>query len=149
AERALGVRASWEFKPTLFAFAAIEGNERSFERPAASDNLSRDSQARRYRAGVSFGDTSEILRGELSAGYGLQDFDVPGVADIDGVIVEANLAWRINALTSLMFTAGTDLSETTTVGSGGVIEHRAGVEARHAFRQYLIGSAGIEGMKRS
>lgn len=149
AERALGMRASWEFKPTLFAFAAIEGNERSFEHAATSDNLSRDSNGRRYLGGISFGDTGEVLRGEISAGYGLQDFDVPGVADIDGVLVEANLAWRINALTSLMFTAGTDLSETTTVGSGGVIEHRAGIEARHAFRQSLIGSAGIEGMKRS
>ena len=148
-EAALGVRASWEFKPTLVAFAAVEGNARAFDRASEVDGLSRDSDGRRYRAGVSFGDKGEILRGEVSLGYGVQEFDAPGVPDVDGAILDANLAWRLNALTALMLTASTDFTETTSQDAGGVIEHRLGLEARHAFRHSLVGSAGISGLRRS
>lgn len=148
-ERAAGGRVSWEFKPTLSVFAAVDGNTRKFDHVATTDGLSRDSHGSRYRGGISFGETGQVLRGEISVGYGSQDFEAADLADVDGTILEANLAYRFNALTSFLFTAGTNFSETTTVGSGGVLEHRAGAEMRHAFMTSLIGSAGIEGTRRS
>lgn len=148
-ERALGARASWEFKPTLAAFAVIEANDRAFDRAATSDDLNRASTGRRYRGGISFGDTGQILRGELSVGYGVQDFDAVGLNDVEGAIFDANLAWRLNALTALLLSAGTDFSETTMADAGGVLEHRVALDARHAFRPSLIGTAGIAGMRRS
>lgn len=148
-ERALGARVSWEFKPTLSAFAVIEGNDRNFDRAATSDGLNRASTGRRYRGGISFGDTGQTLRGEFSVGYGIQDFDAVGLKDVKGAIFDANLAWRLNALTSLLLTAGTDFSETTTAGTGGVLEHRVALDARHAFRSSLVGTAGIGAMRRS
>lgn len=148
-ERELGVRANWEFKPTLTAFAVIEGNSRAFDRVATSDNLSRASTGRRYRGGVSFGDTGQTLRGEVSVGYGIQNFDAVGLKDVEGAIFDANLAWRLNALTSLLLTAGTDFAETTTAGTGGVLEHRVALDARYAFRTDLVGTAGIGSMRRN
>lgn len=148
-ERALGARVSWEFKPTLSAFAVIEGNDRAFDRAATSDGLNRASTGRRYRGGISFGDAGQTLRGEFSIGYGVQDFDAVGLKDVEGAVFDANLAWRANALTSLLLTARTDFPETTTAGTGGVLEHRVALDARHAFRSSLIGTAGIGAMRRS
>lgn len=148
-ERRVTVRAAWEFKPTFSVFAEVEGNDREFEAASTADNLRRDSDGRRIRAGLSFGNSGEILRGDFSVGYGSQDFDERRLTDADGFIVDANLAWRINGLTSLLFVASSDIPPVTqTVASGAALERAAGLEIRHAFRNHLIGSAGIGGTRR-
>lgn len=141
------VRATWEFKPTLFVFSELAASERTFEAPAG-DGLKRDSNGKAYRIGVSFGSTSQILRGEASIGYGLQRPEAAGLQEIDGVLIDANVAWRATALTSLLFTARSEIDDTTTDGSSGVLSRLYGVETRHAFYRYLIGSAGINYLTR-
>jgi len=148
-ERRAAVRASWEIKPSLSVFAEAEGNERSFEAASTADNRRRDSQGARFRAGASFGQTSEILQGEISLGHGIQDLDDRRLADASGFLVDANLAWRINSMTSLFITASSDISSVTqTTNSGLAIENRAGAELRHAFRPHFIGSTGLEYTRR-
>lgn len=137
------VRASWEFKPTFRVFGEAELVQRSYDDVASSDNISRDSQGGRYRVGVDFGTTSSILRGEISAGYGDHRPADGRLEDIDGMIVDANLAWRATGLTSVLLTAQSDVTETTTANSGGVFERSAALELRHTFRHHLIGSATV------
>ena len=136
------VRASWEFKPTLTGFVEAGVNQRRYETVAQSDNIGRNSNGQRYRAGVSFGNTGKILRGELAVGYGIQTPEDSRLGSVEGVIVDANVAWRMSELTTLTFNAQSDISETTTADASGVISHSFGVEARHAFRRQLIGFAG-------
>ena len=95
------------------------------------------------RVGVSFGNTSQILRGEISVGHAHQRFDDARLPSVDGVILDANLAWRVTGLTSVLFTAKSDISEATQAGSGGALSQTAGIEVRHAFRRHLIGTAGV------
>ncbi len=137
------VRATWELKPTLSVFSEVAVNQREYERAAQSDLIRRDSTGERYRVGLSFGNTGQILRGEISLGYGVQRPDDPRLADISGILLDSNLAWRVSELTSLLFSARSDVSETTTAFSGGVFTHQVGVEARHAFQRQLVGSAGL------
>jgi hypothetical protein len=148
-EKTSAVRASWEFKPTLQVFVDVEGNDRSYQAASSADGRLRNSQGLRLRTGVSFGDSSQILRGEVSLGHARQDLEDRRLEDANGFIADANLAWRINGLTSLLLTASSDISAVTqTANSGAVLERRAGVEARHAFRRHLIGSIGVEGTRR-
>ena len=42
-----------------------------------------------------------------------------------------------------LVTAQTDIFDTNTTGSAGVVSHHVGLEARHSFRKYLIGTAGV------
>ena len=137
------LRASWELKPTLFLFSEVAINQREYQRAAQSDGIRRDSTGERYRFGLSFGNTGQILRGEVSLGYGVQRPDDVRLADVGGILIDSNVAWRVSELTSLLFSARSDVSETTTAGSGGVFTHQVGVEARHAFRRHLIGTAGL------
>jgi len=137
------IRATWELKPTLFLFSELALNQREYERASQTDGIRRDSTGERYRVGLSFGSTGRILRGEISLGWGIQRPDDPRLEDISGLLVDSNVAWRVSELTSLVFSARTDVSETTTTGSGGVLTRQAGIEARHAFRRQLIGSAGL------
>ncbi len=137
------VRASWEFKPSFAVFTEVELNQRDFEKPAQGDLIFRNSTGTRTRVGVDFGSTSQTLRGEVSVGVGTQTPDDARLGDITAFLVDGNLAWRVSDLTSLLLTAQTDIFDTNTVGSAGVTSYQAGVEIRHEFRKYLVGTAGL------
>lgn len=135
------VRATWEFKPTLSAFAEVGFVQREFGAPAQSDNIQRDSTGERYRIGLDFGDTGAYLRGEISVGYGVERPDAAQLDTVEAFLFDAEASWRMTELTTLLLNARSDIHETTTAGSGGVITHFIGLEARHAFRRHLIGTA--------
>lgn len=137
------VRPKWEFSPYLFAFADVAVNQREYTTAAFTDGLIRSSTGERYRAGLSFGDVSQILRGNISLGYGQQTPDDHELPQIDGLLIDADLAWLITPLTVLQFTAASEVAETTTTGSGGVMERNYGLELRRSFTRYLVGSAGL------
>ena len=137
------VRTTWQFKPSFSVFGEIETNQRRYDEAAVADGFSRDSDGQRFRAGIDFGSTGRIVRGEFSLGYGSQDPSDPGLSDVDGVLIDANVAWRLSELTTLRFLAGTDFYDTNTAGSAGVVSRTVGVEARHALQRYLIATAGL------
>lgn len=137
------VRASWEFKPTLFGFIEAGFNQREYKVASLSDGIRRDSTGDRTRVGVSFGNTGQKLRGEASIGYGRQRPDDSRLRDIEGVIVDANLAYRLSTLTSVLLTARSDVTETTLAGSAGALSRQVGAELRHGFTRQLIGTAGL------
>ncbi len=139
--RDLGLRTSWEFKPTLTVFADLRLRQRIYDR--LQGGVNRDSSGKQWRAGVSFGTSGAYLRGEISAGYGNRRPDQRSLAPIDAFLFDANLAWRMNALTSLLFTANTDFTETTLAGASAGLTRTAGISVRHSFRRNLIGTVGI------
>jgi hypothetical protein len=138
----MAVRAQWEFRPSLFAFAEVAHNIREHV-AATSDGILRDSRGERMRVGLSFGNTSRILRGEASIGYGIQRPDDSRLADIDGLIVDANVAYRWSPLTSVLFIARSEIGETTLPDVSGALSRQAGIEVRHALRRNLFAIAGL------
>lgn len=137
------LRATWEFKPTLLGFAEVGLDRRDYSRTAFSDGILRSSRGERYRVGISFGNTGAVLRGEASLGWGRQSPDDARLKDVSGVLVDANVAWRVTALTSLNFTARSDFGESNIAGTAGALYRVGGVEVRHQLRHDLVASAGI------
>lgn len=135
------MRLQWEFRPTLLAFAELSHNVRQHI-AAPSDGILRDSAGERARIGLSFGNTGRILRGELSVGYGRQRPDDSRLAEIDGIIVDANIGYRWSALTSVLLTARSEIGEATLPGVSGAMARSAGIEVRHALRRNLFAIAG-------
>ncbi|MGE0022345.1 MAG: outer membrane beta-barrel protein [Hyphomicrobium sp.] len=135
-------RATWEFKPTLAVFAEGELNQRD-KGGVPADGVPRDSEGTRARVGLDFGATGAILRGTISVGYGQQNPDDSRLRSVEAFLFDANLAWRPSEITSFLLTAQSDIYDTTTEESGGVVSHTIGLEARHAFRRFLVASAGI------
>jgi hypothetical protein len=143
-----GIRPRWEFSPYLFAFTDISFNQRDYSLATFTDGILRSSTGERYRAGVSFGDVSQVLRGNVSLGYGHQVLDNHELPAVDGLLVDADLAWQVTPITVLSFTASSDVAETTTAYSPGVFERNYGLEARHSFTRYFVGSVGLGYMTR-
>lgn len=141
-EKEAAARLSWTLRPSVAVFGEAAANAREY-RASPSDGLRRDSTGDRLRAGVSFGSTGQTLRGEVSIGVARQHFDDSRLAAIDGVILDANLAWRVNGLTSVLFSARSDIGDSTVAGSGGALSQTIGVELRHLFRRDLAALAGV------
>lgn len=136
------VRPQWEFNPNLFLFSDISFNKRDYPTAAFSDGFNRTSEGERYRVGLSFGNTGEFLRGSVSLGYGNQTYETPPLPAINALLFDADLTWRLSAITSILFTAATEVAETTTNNAGGVLERQYAIEARHNFSTRLVGSLG-------
>jgi hypothetical protein len=141
-QREAAFRASWAISRKVDVFAETALNDREFH-AAPADGIVRSSHGERYRIGVAFGPWDASVRGEVSAGWGRQRPDDGRLGEIDGIIVDANLAWRATALTTFRLTASSDFIDTTATGSGGALSRQIGLEARHAFRRHLIGVAGV------
>ncbi len=137
------MRVSWEFKPTLTAFAEAGIDRRDYDTVAFSDGILRNSFGERYRFGVSFGNLGAYLRGEASAGWGRQSPSDSRLKDITGIIVDANIAWKVTGLTTVSFKASSDFLESNIAGTAGNIARMGGAEVRHAFRPWLIATAGL------
>lgn len=141
--REQAARVGWEFKPTLVAFAEIATDQRTHASASRADGIRRDSDGERYRLGLGFGNRGNVLRGEVSLGWARQSPEDVRLGGIEGMIVDANLAWRIDGLNAVLLQARSDIAETTLAGSSGALARSAGIEWRHAFRRALIGSAGV------
>ncbi len=137
------LRTTWQFRPTFAVFGEVETNQRDYNVAAVTDGFSRDSNGQRYRAGIDFGSTGQIVRGEMSIGYGSQNPNDAGLSDVDGVLIDANVAWRLSDPTTLRFIARSDIFDTNTTGSAGVLSRTVGFEARHAFRRHVLATAGL------
>jgi hypothetical protein len=136
-------RATWELKPQLSPFFEVAVNHRDYSEAAQSDGINRTSNGERYRFGISFGNDGDIVRGEISLGYGVQTPSDRRLHPVDGLIIDANATWRVTPLTSILFNAMSDVSETTTTDVGGAFYRSASIGIRHELRRYLVVSAAF------
>ncbi|MFA7305599.1 MAG: outer membrane beta-barrel protein [Hyphomicrobium sp.] len=136
-------RATWELKPQLSPFFEVAVNHRDYSEAAQSDGINRTSNGERYRFGISFGNDGDIVRGEISLGYGVQTPSDRRLHPVDGLIIDANATWRVTPLTSILFNAMSDVSETTTADVGGAFYRSASIGIRHELRRYLVVSAAF------
>ncbi len=137
------LRVSWEFKPTLTTFVEAGIDRRDYDTAAFSDGILRSSFGDRYRFGVSFGNLGAYLRGEASIGWGRQSPHDSRLKEISGIVVDANIAWKVTGLTTVSFKASSDFLESNIAGTAGSIARQGGAEVRHAFRPWLIATAGL------
>ena len=142
-QREVAFRTSWALNGRTDVFAEVAVNDRELPRGRRTTASCAPRPASATASASTFGPQNNTLRGEVSAGWGWQAPRDGRLGEIEGFIVDANLAWRASALTTFLLTARSDFVDTTTTGSFGALSRQVGLEARHTFRRYLIGIAGI------
>lgn len=124
-------------------FTEVARRDRDYA-AAPGDGLRRSSTSDRYRLGMIFSPLGPSLRGEVSVGWGWQAPKAAGLPDMQGVLVDASLAWKASALTTFLLTVRSDFYDTTAANSPGTLSREVGLEMRHAFRRNLIASLGAK-----
>jgi hypothetical protein len=131
---ALHGRVDYAFSPILGWFAGVEGNQRKIR---GTEAQSLDSQGYRALSGVTIGLTN-LLSGEIGAGYARQQFSDAAIGVIEGPSYRAQLTWRPTRLLDLHFRAEQIVTETSATSSNGVQANAIQLGADYELRRNVI-----------
>jgi hypothetical protein len=135
------LRAGYEVTPGMKPFVEAGVDRRVFDRDIDFDGVRRGSDGFLARAGVEF-EPDGYLSGEASVGYARRTYRDPNLSDVSGLLVDSSLVWKASALTKVTLKANSEIGETMLLGASGVLKREATVVIDHAFRRWLVGSAG-------
>jgi hypothetical protein len=127
-------RVDYAFSPVLGWFGGVEGNQRNI-RGVPGQSL--DSNGYRALSGVTLG-LSNLVSGEIGAGYVQQRFDDPTIGTIEGPSYRAKLTWRPTRLLDVHFKAEQLVTETSDTSSTGVLANALQLGADYELRRNII-----------
>jgi hypothetical protein len=127
-------RADYAVSPVFGLFTAAEGNERNVK---GLPGQPLDSQGYRALSGVTFGMTN-LITGEIGAGYVQQQFVDPTIGTISGPSYRAMLTWRPTRLIDFNFKAEQLVTETSQTSSTGVLGNALQLGADYEFRRNVV-----------
>lgn len=104
---------------------------------SAGGNFDRDNSGWTVESGVAF-ELTNLLSGELSAGYLKTNFEDPNLSDIKGYTIGSSLLWNPTSLTSVQLNADRETRGATTPGAGGRLTTDINVKVDHEFLRNLI-----------
>jgi hypothetical protein len=130
-------RLDYAISPLLGWFAAVEGNERDIR---GTPGQPLDSQGYQALTGVTFALTN-LITGELGAGYVQQQFVDPTIGTIEGPSYRARLTWHPTRLLDVHFKAEQVVTETADTTSVGVIGNAVQVGVDYELLRNLVISA--------
>ncbi len=133
-------RVAYEFKPGYQAFVDVSYNIREYVRDGAAEL--RNSDGYKVSAGTSV-DLTGQTKGEVYAGYFLQDYENDNFEDASGVNYGAKVLWNVTRLTSVQFDANRTVSETTLSDASGFVTSLADVSVEHELRRNILLSTGF------
>lgn len=142
----LRLRGAYELSPALQPFAEIALDTRDYDKRRANAQTVSDGEVvigdRRLlgssgyalRGGARF-EATRLITGEIGLGYGRQTPKENSLKPVDGLLVDGSLAWAVTPLTTVRLNARSAIDETTTIGSGGILNRSVGVAVEHALRR--------------
>ena len=134
----VGYQTGLAYSPFVFGSYSHGVHDLKFDR----NGQQRDSDSYELRAGIDF-DFGEKLNGEISAGYIVQEFVDPALADLAGLSLNANLNWSPQRGTDVGVIIGTNLGGGTTAGDSGAITYNVDLAVTHRIRSDLEMTGGV------
>ena len=129
-------RLSYEISPDLKPF--VEGTMDRRVHDAATDfnGFYRDSTGYTVRGGAVLNFT-DLVKGEVSGGYGQRNYDDPRLPPLRGPVVDAALIYTPSALTTMTLRGSTTLNETTLANAAGVFTQSVTAQLSHDLLRNL------------
>ncbi len=136
-------RVGYEITPGIKPFAEVTVDTRKRDEPIDANGYARNSNGIAAKFGSTF-EFSQLLRGELSAGYAQRKYQDARLPILAGGTIDASLVWTATPLTTVTFRAQTLLNETTVANAAGAISRRGSVEINHALmRNVNLGATAV------
>jgi hypothetical protein len=112
------LRAGYQFKTNMQAFASYEGYNVDFREEFDRNGFSRNGEGYTASAGLGFMLTGK-LNGSVAASYHERSYDDPRLPNTSGWGGNASLQWKATALTSVYGTIVSSIEDTTSQWSSG------------------------------
>jgi hypothetical protein len=136
-------RLAYEFDPGFKPFVEVSEDKRNYDSPVDFFGEARSSTGSSAKFGGEFKLAGSSLVGEMAVGYLQRDYQGPTLPNIAGMTLDGSLLWLATGLTSVKFTAASQVTESTLQGVSGSFSRDVSVEVDHALRRWLIATGTI------
>ncbi len=136
------VRGDYALSPASSVFVRGRFNERSYDLVPPAAPLLRDSKGYIADIGADF-DIGGVARGSVAVGYIEQDYEDPGLPDIDGFSTDVVVDWFPTQLTTVSGTASRGVYDAAVAGSGGFLGTALGATVDHELRRNVVVSGAV------
>jgi len=136
-------RLGYEVDPGFKPFVEVSEDTRVHDSPVDIFGEDRNSTGTSAKIGGEFKLGSSMLVGEMAVGYLQRDYQDPTLPNIGGMTIDGSLLWLASGLTSVKFTAASEVNETILQGVSGAFSRDVSVEVDHALRRWLIATGTI------
>jgi hypothetical protein len=136
-------RLGYEIDPGLKPFVEVSGDTRLHDSPVDVFGEDRNSTGASAKFGGEFKLGGTSLVGEMAVGYLQRNYQDPTLPNIAGMTIDGSLLWLASGLTSVKFTAASEVNETTLQDVSGSLSRDVSVEVDHALRRWLIATGTI------
>ena len=132
-------RVAYALMPGLNPFVDVAVDQRVHDLQIDINGFRRNSTGITARAGVALNNLGTVS-GDVSVGYLARRTEDPMLPNVDGMVLDATLAWQATAATSVALLARTQASETVIADNSAILSRDAIVQLEHRFEPYLIGT---------
>ena len=138
-------RVGYEISPVLKPFVELEAGIRDYDEKLDRNGDNRNSVIMGIRGGLAV-DLGEKLKGEIAAGYRVEDYEGSSLKNLESLTLDGNIVWSPERDTMITFAAQTGFSGSTTSGQNGAVVFGADVtaERRITDRLSLNANGGID-----
>ncbi len=137
-----GLRVGYVMSAALQPFAEVTYSPRIHDQNVDRSGLKRDSQGVVVRAGLSVNDGAKWA-GEVAARYEYRDYEDALLSNQSALGMDANLTWTPTEITSIVFSAASQIEESSDPLVAGATTWSAGAAVTHQLRDNLTAEAGV------
>jgi len=138
----LAGRIGYELTPGLIPYLQITGDRNQYDSTSDISGFDRTSNGIHAKIGTTY-EATRLITGELAVGYEERVYADPRLPNINAPTIDASLIYTATPLTTVTFTASTDIVETTLAGASGAISHVLSLKISHdLLRNLTIAGTG-------
>lgn len=139
---AAGLRIGYLMTPAVQPFVEVTYSPRIHDQSTDRNGIARDSQGVVLRSGIAFNDGS-IWAGEVAARYEYRDYEDASLSAQSAFGADVNLTWNPSDLTAIVFTAASQIEESSDPSVSGATTWSGGVAVTHQLRDNFVAEAGF------
>lgn len=133
-----GGKAEYAVSPDTAVYATVTGNKKDYDLKTPATNRTSDGYV--VGLGANF-DLSQVMRGDIQAGYMKQSYDLATFKDVSGFSAAGNIEWFPSQLTTVGVNGSRTIEESVAPGAGGFISNTIGASIDHELLRNVLLSA--------
>lgn len=137
-----GAEIGYEFSPGYSIFGRALFDRVAYRLPFDDTGVNRDGKGYRLTGGVKF-DLTNLMEGNVFAGYMRRNYKDPRFADYGGLAAGASIRWTPTRLTTISIDGNRSVQETTQVGYRGYISTDFGIRVEHELTRFIQLNGGV------
>ncbi|CAN5360907.1 outer membrane beta-barrel protein [soil metagenome] len=138
----LTTRVDYALSPATAVYGSVALNERSYANGGTTTTPNRDSSGYNAVAGLNF-ELSNLVRGEVGAGYLRQEFDNPLYSEISGLSANASVEYFATPLLTLGLSGSRSVSDSGIVGTAGFLTTNVQATLDYELRRNFLLNARL------